>query len=66
MLKKIYEKTEKYGLLQVLGYIIKRILKEIKVEYLRRNIEKFQQKIYIKDNYISQILYYIFSFHYLI
>lgn len=55
MLKKIYEKTEKYGLLQVLGYIIKRILKEIKVEYLRRNIEKFQQKIYIKDNYISQI-----------
>lgn len=55
MLKKIYEKMEKYGLLQVLGYIIKRILKEIKVEYLRRNIEKFQQKIYIKDNYISQI-----------
>lgn len=55
MLKKIYEKIEEYGLLQVLGYIIKRILKEIKVEYLRRNIEKFQQKIYIKDNYISQI-----------
>lgn len=58
MLKKIYEKTEKYGLLQVLGYIIKRILKEIKVEYLRRNIEKFQQKIYIKDNYISQIKFF--------
>lgn len=59
MLKKIYEKIEEYGLLQVLGYIIKRILKEIKVEYLRRNIEKFQQKIYIKDNYISQINFFI-------
>ena len=30
MLKKIYKKIEEYGLLQVLGYIFKRILKEIK------------------------------------
>lgn len=55
MLKKIYKKIEEYGLLQVLGYIFKRILKEIKIKYLRKNIEKFQQKIYIKDNYISKI-----------
>lgn len=55
MLKKIYKKIEKYGLLQVLGYIFKRILKEIKIKYLRKNIEKIQHKIYIKDNYVSEI-----------
>lgn len=55
MLKKIYKKIEEYGLLQVLGYILKRILKEIKIKYLRKNIEKLQHKIYIKDNYISEI-----------
>lgn len=55
MLKKIYKKIEEYGLLQVLRYIFKRILKEIKIKYLRKNIEKIQHKIYIKDNYISEI-----------
>lgn len=55
MLKKIYKKIEEYGLLQVLGYIFKRILKEIRIKYLRKNIEKIQHKIYIKDNYISEI-----------
>lgn len=55
MLKKIYKKIEEYGLLQVLRYIFKRILKEIKTKYLRKNIEKIQHKIYIKDNYISEI-----------
>lgn len=55
MLKKIYKKIEEYGLLQVLGYIFKRILKEIRIKYLRKNIEKIQHKIYIKNNYISEI-----------
>lgn len=55
MLKKIYKKIEEYGLLQVLEYIFKRILKEIRIKYLRKNIEKIQHKIYIKDNYISEI-----------
>lgn len=55
MLKKICKKIKEYGLLQVLGYIFKKILKEIKIKYLRKNIEKIQHKIYIKDNYISEI-----------
>lgn len=55
MLKKIYKKVEKYGLLQVLGYVFKRMLKEIKIKYLRKNIENVQKKIYVKNNYTPKI-----------
>lgn len=61
MLKKICKKVEEYGLLQVLGYIFKRILKEIKIKYLRKNIEKLQQEIYIKDIYIPKINFFYSS-----
>lgn len=55
MLKKIYKKVEEYGLLQVLEYIFKRMLKEIKIKYLRKNIENVQRKIYVKNNYTPEI-----------
>lgn len=61
MLKKIYKKVEKYGLLQVLGYVFKKMLKEIKIKYLRKNIEKIQQEIYIKDSYIPKINFFYSS-----
>lgn len=61
MLKKIYKKVEEYGLLQALGYVFKRILKEIKIKYLRKNIEKIQQEIYIKDSYIPKINFFYSS-----
>lgn len=61
MLKKIYKKIEVYGLLPVLGHIFKRILRETKIRYLRKNIEKSQQEIYIKDSYIPKISFFYSS-----
>lgn len=55
MLKKIYIKIKKYGLLKVLEYSFQKIQKEIKIKYLKKYIEKIQKIEYVKNNYTSEI-----------